>query len=628
MGRKSRARENHSVIHMPVPPPSTDKSANPKKPAPVRRKRAQWSFRLKLTVAFLLAPLAIAAGYGVPQIMAAWKAHKAKVLIEDAIDYQKKNEMDKAFPLLIQAYRSDSHNPDVLRWLARGCDSNRGAANEAVRYWKELVSSPSSTDEDRQGYLAALIRNSEFTAARKYLESWPQALRGQHKSKNLEVALLHTEGKDQEAQGLMRRTLEEDSQEVESRIKLDQLNLSASFDDLREAARRDLWEIVNKGTDASPNALLVLARAPGLSLKEANDILALLNGKPFEKKERLRHDIIDACLAVYPDLAASVLARERQSAENRSLEENEEYFRWMVTRGESRWVLAQLSERTNQQSNAATLFEDGGSKHLAPKVEVLHSPVLFSTYADCLMNEKKWVELERLLHRDGLPFSSAKLELMRGMCSQGMGAANVVVHDHLGAALLYAAKTHNAEDLATVEMMAEKMEFLPIAVQACEVQAQESATRLEVLKKEFELQHNMGDADGMLRTALALVEMRPGLRPYEEQTHYLRLLTGQDLEPEIQLAMDRATDSPAAANASQWVCAALAAYLSGDHEGARLRLRLVDVSELKPIGLRAVTAGLLAETGDAEKAFAVAERISAPSTLLPEERWFLQQALK
>jgi len=592
-----------------------------------RKKRGKWSFRLKLAVGFLLSPLVIAAGYGIPQFTKMWQAHKVKSLIAEAVEYQKANDMDRAFPLLIQAYRRDSHNPDVLRWLARSCDSNRGAANEAVRYWKELVGSPSATDEDRRGYLAAMIRNSEFAAARKYLESWPAEFRGQNKSRTLEVALLHWEGKDQEGQGLMRRTLEADTGEVESRIKLDQLNLSASFDDLREVARRDLWEVVNKSLGAAPDALLVLARTPALSLKEAKDILALVDGRAFADKERRRHDIIDGCLAAYPELAADVMKREERAAESRSLQNNEEYFRWMVTRGEAGRVLAQLSEKGAPQSSAATVFEDGGSKHLAPRAEVLRGQALFTTYANCLVNEQKWIDLQRLLHREGLPFSPAKMELMRGLCDQGMGAAAAGVDDHLSAGLLYAAKTRSADDLAMVIAIAEKLNRLPIAVKACEAQAQDPAMRLDVLKKEYSLQQDMRDADGMLRTALALVELRPGLHPYEEQTHYLRLLSGQDLEAELRLALDRSADSPHVGSATQLVCAALVAYLTGDKEGTRLRLRLIDVAGLDA-GLRAVTAGLLELTGDEERAFAVAERISAPTMLLPEEQWYLRQALK
>jgi len=472
------------------------------------------------------------------------------------------------------------------------------------------------------------MRNSEFARARKSLESWPPALRGTRNSQSLEVALLRAEGKEHEALELMRHILEADPREVESRIKLDQMNLSAPFDDLRDAARRDLWDLVAQIPDAAPNALLVLAQAPGLSLREASDISAQLTGKSFEKLERRRHDILDGCLTAFPELVASVLDQEEKLTKGRTLEENEEYFRWLGTHGQSRQVLAQLSEKEDLQSNAATLFEDGGSKRLTPLAVVLRSVGLFTTYASCLENEQKWVDLARLLRREGLPFSRAKLELMRGMCSHGMGAGDAIVEEHLSAGLLYASKTQSAEDLAMVVAIAERLNCLPIAVKACEFQVQDPAIRLDVLKKEYSLQQEMRDADGMLRTSLALVELRPGLRPFEEQTHYLRLLTGQELELEIQRSMEVAIDSAKGITPSQSVCAALAAYMIGDKEGARAWLRRIDIAELKHAGLRAVTAGLLAETGDAERAYAVAEQISARSTLLPEEQWFLQQALR
>lgn len=323
------------------------------------------------------------------------------------------------------------------------------------------------------------------------------------------------------------------------------------------------------------------------------------------------------------------MAREAKLAQGRSVDDNQEYFRWMVARGGSATVLAQLSEAPAQRSTAATLFEDGGSRHLAPKAEVLRSPALFTSYANCLVNEEKWTDLERLLRREGLPFTPAKIELMKAMCSQGMGAASAMVDDHLNAGLLYAAKTRSADDLAMVQAVAEKLDRQAIAVKACEVQAEDPAMRLDILKKEYSLQEDLRDADGMLKTALALTELRPGLRPYEERVHYLRLLTGQNLEDETRFMKEAVSVSgpQKTLDGAQWVTAALASYLMGDQEGTRLRLHMADLTGL-PTGIRAVAAGLWAETGDPEKAFAIAERIMGPSTLLSEEQWFLKQALK
>jgi hypothetical protein len=279
-----------------------------------------------------------------------------------------------------------------------------------------------------------------------------------------------------------------------------------------------------------------------------------------------------------------------------------------------------------RSSNADQWLRNGPPAPDTPLPVVLRIPGLFLAFADSLIHEGKWRELVRLLNQDDTPFSPAKVELMRAHCSNGLSEPSANIDAHLNAGLLYATKARSREDLSMVVETAERLNRLPVAILACERLASKPLDRFDVLKRMFSLQQRVHEIDGMVATARAILELKPDLAPYNEMLPYLRLLSGIEIEGTSEEVLKAFRGGDAPGDSMRRLTAALAAYEGGEMQTARGLIDSLDSASLPP-GPRAVLAGLLAQTGEASKAFGIAEKIPAGNLLSPE-RWFRDLALR
>jgi hypothetical protein len=129
----------------------------------------------------------------------------------------------------------------------------------------------------------------------------------------------------------------------------------------------------------------------------------------------------------------------------------------------------------------------------------------------------------------------------------------------------------------------------------------------------------------MMAAAESILQIRPGLKPYDDDLQYLKLLTGTGMES----VLDDLESAPATGqehSPSRGIIRALAAFRCGELKASGEWAASIDPAGL-PTGQRAVLAGLLAETGRQIEALRIVEKISG-ATLTPDEFRFYRMALR
>ncbi|HEY2574425.1 MAG TPA: hypothetical protein VGH65_10155, partial [Verrucomicrobiaceae bacterium] len=297
-----------------------------------------------------------------------------------------------------------------------------------------------------------------------------------------------------------------------------------------------------------------------------------------------------------------------------------ELYEWLLSLGQGNQILQELSEPIAGTNDVAP------APAWTPIELVFQSRELFLAYCDALILGDKWESFAGLLRHGKLPIVRLDEELMRSLCGFQLDEPQGDVDRHLAAALSFARAAHDEAGLRRVAATAERIGHLHYSVEAISsLPAANQRIRLENLGRLYHLQIQLGDVDGIMSAAESILALKPGLKPYADDLQYLRLLTGIDMESVVD-DLKNATDTGRAISPAHSVIRALAAFRCGEQQMLKECARSIDPARLA-VGPRAVLAGLLAAAGDCSAGVQIAGKITG-ATLLPDERWFLQAALR
>jgi hypothetical protein len=575
-------------------------------------RRKKWFFWGLLAVGL---PLAVPGR----RIWSAWRDARARELVSRASGLMDSDHSDAGMSLMWRAYEMAPNDPAVLRTLAKACGLGSEAAIGAVTYWTKLVNSGAATADDQIELAKALLATADATGARKVLAALPAAARRQLNCAELEVALLREEGRDQEADTLLRSVWESRPDDPGCRLNLAKMDALSPFGATRDQAARNLWEIARSNRAEAAEALIVLLGGPQGTIDSVAEIRRIARDNPLIKPaDRLR--VLGLCATRFPGLAQEIIAEESERFAGKPPVSCVELYEWLARLGDTGRILHDLSEPPSADSSP-----DPAETRL-PTALVFQSRELFLAYGDALILTGQWRLFAGLLQHNDLPVTRIDEELMRAMCSGGLNEPAAEVERHLAAALTFAERERNETALLRVALTAERIGSLEVAVKAASAMPGSTRrARLENRLRVYGLQARLGDVDGMMSTAASILEIRPGLNPYVDDLQYLKLLTGSGMESVLDELQNAPATTPERAPARS-VIRALAAYRCGEPEASGELAASIDPAGL-PAGLRAVLAGLLAETGDPGKAVKIAEKVPGAS-LLADERWFLQAALR
>lgn len=586
------------------------------------RRTIRWG-RKALVGALLIAAMLVLA-VTVRGISSWWNMGQARNYCEEAKRLLDNGQTDEGLTLLIQAWRMAPKDAGIMRELAQRLDELPNRASDAVNVWRDVANLPSATADDKVSLTAALVKTASAPAARQILEKLPADVRQRPGCLEIEADLLMIEGRAQESEILLRSALEKSPNDPKARFRLAKLQMNSLFPEIREEARRTLWELSRSGGKVASKALLALSTQPfsGSEIIDARAIMASNSG--ISSADRLA--ILTACAKQQPALADELITEESRRVAGKRPEDCTEFYTWLSDMGQADKILKDLSEHGVAQAGDSSEAGTTASVTIEPKDAVLSSRELFLAFGDALIMKKDWNSFSTLLTQPSLPVEKEEVALMNAISADGTGEPAEVVDRHLAVALAYAQNKMDLSLLIRVADQSERLERPRLALQALmSLLPSNQIMRLDVLQRSYRLQKALRLSEDMLTTADAILETQPKLMPYVDEAAYLRLLIGRDFERELDRFSPGKKDVIMEASPLSRLAWSLSAYYSGSMDAAGKWLAGMDGTGLSA-GQRAVFAGLLKATGRAAEAFRIAEKIF-PDSILPEEKWFLEQAL-
>lgn len=530
--------------------------------------------RRRIVLFFVVFGIVLAVAASAPWFLARWKEADARNLASKALKYLDERNYRAAMPLLVQAWQITPNDPGVLRGLGRACDAIPNAAPDAAVFWRRLLDTGKATVDDRISMAASLLKVSNPVSARKVMEAVPEDKRRNRHYAEVLAALLRSEGREKEASDTLREAWRAAPNDPACQLKLAMMNYDSPFDPIREAARKSIWEVARRGGEPGTEALKVITATPELSVSEVPEVRRLLDAnKEIDPQTRLR--ILRGCLQKFPQFTEEFVAQEAPRLQSQKLEDRAEMYEWLARIGDDARIISDLTEPSDPPNAKSP-------RKLRP--EVMRSRDLFLAYGDALIRANRWKDFRDILDQRELPISSTDAGLMRALCAKGLGEEDENIDRHLSLALDSASKSHQAGETARVAEVAERLDRPAIELEACQAIKADDSNRLLVQRRMLRLQQRLGNGDGMLRTIQSILASSPGLSGFADQSIYLKVVTGWDMESAVQeLAASADTTD------LRRLAAAMASYAEGDIENARSKLATIRGSELQD-GPRAVLA--------------------------------------
>jgi len=577
-----------------------DNTSVPTSEAPKHRKRWYNSTKLLISLVLTAALLGAAIFFARPALKAL-KTRQAKDLATEAQKLGEDGQWDEASRVLGEAFRKDSTEPMVLRTIAQFMRKTGGDPEKALFFWRQLVRSKSATLEDRTSLGACLLLVGQFSEAREILEGMTPEERNTRFALELESGVLRSEGRNAEADTVLRRGLLMAPEDPEAMLKLATLDMSNPFGEVQFKALDILWSLARGTTAQSVVAIQLLASDSRLTSTQSVELVELAS-KNKRTTPPLRYAVLTAFVRLRPLDKEALVEKEAQANEGKPINQTADYLRWLFTMKEHERLL----------------------KLLTPD-KAVSIPELFPLFVESLAAQQRWTELQTIVSRPaGLPISPTDLSLLKARCSQALNETPDVIRRHLEEACRRAIVARDTTSIMRTTAIAEALSFEDVALIALREAVAIPQIKLVALERILHIQTKQKDSEGMLATLRDIVAAKPGLRIHQENSFYLRMLVGQDIETAPLQAAQMVKEGKMTP-ATRHLMDALVAYREGDATKIRETLATLD-PEILTTGQRAVYAGMLSACGDPTKAFAIAEKLQR-SLLLHEEERFLNLAL-
>lgn len=537
----------------------------------------------------------------------------------DALDaarsHMKAGDMPETARLLGAAQRAAPQDPAVIRATADFLIHANASPVEIAQTLRRVTDQPDATPEDLLKLARAEARQGSLETARSTLQRLPEAARSSAGVLELEASMLKLEGRDQEAEERLRTALLAAPESRESLFRLAVLDYKQPLSAIHQRGRQNLWRIAAGQDKHAVLAMQLLTKDSNLTGPEAARLVELAQAHPEAGQARLA--ALAVLMRLIPQDRPAIIERESRRAAAATGQERQELNRWLSSVDEHQRVLQMLP--TQAQVKAKDLPAD----QLELRLESLAAA-------------GRWDDVAALLTRDvEKPLGPASFNRWHAVLAARQNNDNTSVLRHLD--LAFEASGRGAQAAAAVRTAETALQLkLPdLAASYYEEIAHEhkAATGLAVamLEKALSLHAVVRSTSSMLRVACRIAHLSPDNRPAVFRADYLSLLAGESIEIIAHKFGAAATASKTETETETEAAQRLLLKALSAH---RLRQPIAEsetqaLKKLKsltwPPGQRAVLAAMIASSGDAATAFAIAERI-AGTLLLPEETKLLALA--
>lgn len=529
----------------------------------------------------------------------AWVADHYSASAGQALE---KQEWSAAYQALEKARAWDSQRPMLLRGTVNFLNVTGGEPATILHYLTLLEKAGQITDQDLVLKGQLHVKLADAAAALAVFHQLPADAANRRPALELLANIQRLQGDSQLAEKTLRRALSLDVNDSMCRLRLALMDQSAAFPEMREQARRSLWQIAEGQDQAALLAIEQLARDAQLTPPEAGVLMRLINAHP-QKSEETRFVVLSGLLRCRPELRRETVQTEVARMKKLDSEQLRPGLAWLLREKEAQSVV-----------------------ELRPRDFFIKSAGLVEVYLQALGALGRWEDVEQMLTRPaGMPVSSAFVSYWRAMAVRKLDDDIVRVRQHLASVYEGSGRGRDGPLAASAAALAEEAGVWDVAAQLYEGLAEnQPKAALPMLEKVRDMALRNHDTDKVLSVTARLLALRPENHVYGIDDLYMHLLAGVDLEKclirlEKLAASKRKTDD-------DHLCRALAAFRFGRLTEARAHLETIRDPVVLSVGRRAVHAGLLSACGQVGRAFQIAEQVPT-ALLLKEEHRFLARAL-
>lgn len=477
----------------------------------------------------------------------------------------------------------------------------------------QLLASKRPLTEDEELLLGrSLIKSGKTKDARAMLDSLPAQHGAGKPGLELLSSILAAEGHEKEAAEAARRAAMQSSDDPEAQFQSAMTNLESNFVETRKQALKQLWQFAELNTETGLNAINRLASYPGLTLPEANRLLALTEKHPL-KSLAARLAVISALMRLQPQLRTQLAEAEIQQ--------------FLQSKNGSREVIAFWLMRENFNDQVLDLV---------PRELAMQSRELFPILMQTLAQANRWEELQEVLKTQRVPVPTSLLDLAMAEVQSHLHPDMREARRLLQGTIDNSRQGGDVSTLHKAAMLAEKLNLADISCAAYMAAGlilaanNDSLQALQNLQKSVELALLAKDTATLLDASRWLHKLSPSSAVYADRFAYWRLVLGIEMET-VDLAAQQEKENTKTLSISLEriptpLLHALSAYRLGDLAAMNRHLADLHGSSCLAAGPRAVAAGLLSLSGRPDQAFALAEKIPG-GLLLNEEMTFLKKAL-
>lgn len=533
---------------------------------------------------------------GVRNYMAEHHAGKAGLSLE-------KKEWTEAQHAILKAEYWKSDNPRVLRVIADYLITTNGPPASTLHYLRTLEKDNHLTEDDRIEMARLHVQLQDAAAAETALSRLSPDARETRPALEVAADVHRLRGDQFLADRTLRRALKIDPNDRMCRLRLALLDRKEPFDEMKEQARKTLWELAAGEDDAALQSIENLARDAALLPSEARRLLDHVSRHPA-KSDSVRLIVLSGFIHASPEKKEELVLGELERMRELKVDDLAPSLFWLLQQGMPQHVVG-----------------------LHPRDYFTRSAAIIEPYLQALAQLGRWQEIEQLLSRPaGIPVSEAYVAFWRARATWKLDGETTRARQHLLTAWEATGQGRNAMLANACAALAEQAGIWDAAARFYRDLAEnQPGSRISMLEKLHEMARHSRDVDALLESATTLLELRPENQRYLHEFIYVHLVTGQAIET-IQKRLDELPKPGGRGADEEHLCRALSAYRMGNLDEMRQHLSTITDTQALNAGQRAVHAGLLSISGQVGEAFAIAERVPS-GLLLKEERRFLDRAL-
>lgn len=533
---------------------------------------------------------------GVRNFMAEHHAEKAEASLA-------RKEWTEVQHAILKAEYWKRDNPRVLRVIADYLITTNGPPSSTLHYLRTLEDENQLTEDDRIEMARLHVQLQDAASAEEAMSKLSPDARETRPALEVAAEIHRLRGDLILADRTLRRALKLDPNDRLCRLRLALLDRREPFDEIKEQARKTLWELASGDDDAALQAIEHLARDAALLPSEAQRLLDHISRHPAQT-DAVRLVVLSGFIHSSPEKKEQIVLGEIERMRELKLEDLAPSLFWLLQQGMPQHLVG-----------------------MHPRDYFTRSAEIIEPYLQALAQLGRWQEIEQMLSRPaGMPVSEAYIAYWRARATWKIDGETTRARQHLLTAWEATGQGRNAGLANACAALAEQAGIWDAAARFYKDLAEnQPGSRISMLEKLHEMARHSRDVEALLESASTLLELRPENQRYLHEFIYVHLVTGQSIET-IQKRLEALPQGSGRGVDEERLCRALSAYRMGNLDEMRHHLSTIADPHSLSAGQRAVHAGLLSISGRVGEAFAIAERVPS-GLLLKEERRFLDRAL-